>query len=83
MEENQNIESKINIGGPYVRTSPLAPIVRIFEKISRNTVCPLTNKKFKYCCGQSGQNFCNKAKENLESYLDQLKSNHSVNDQSS
>jgi hypothetical protein len=73
MEENKDIQ-KINVG-PYIRSSPLSPIVRILEKISRNTVCPLTNKKFKHCCGQSGQNFCNKSKENLENYMEELKSN--------
>jgi len=39
------------------------------------------NKKFKKCCGASGQDFCTKAKENLEKYIDDLKTKE--NDQSS
>lgn len=65
---------------PYARATPLSPVVRVLTKISRNTVCPSTNKKFKHCCGASGQDFCAKAKENLENYINELKSD---NDKSS
>jgi hypothetical protein len=65
---------------PYARATPLSPVVRVLTKISRNTFCPLTNKKFKHCCGASGQDFCAKAKENLENYINELKSG---NDKSS
>jgi hypothetical protein len=66
---------------PYARATPFSPIVRVLSKISRNTRCPLMNKKFKHCCGASGQDFCEKAKENLENYIDELK--ESKNDKSS
>ena len=36
-------------------------------------MCPLSLKKFKHCCGASGQDFCNKAKENLENYVNELR----------
>lgn len=58
---------------PYARATPSSPVVRVLPKISRNSFCPLTNKKFKNCCGLSGQDFCTKAKENLENYLNDLK----------
>ena len=58
---------------PYARATPFSPIVRVFPKINRNTPCPMTNKKFKNCCGASGQDFCARAKENLENYLNELK----------
>jgi hypothetical protein len=48
-------------------------VVRVLPKISRNALCPLTNKKFKNCCGASGQDFCTKAKENLENYINELR----------
>ena len=58
---------------PYARGNDFAPVVRVLPKISRNVKCPLFNKKFKKCCGITGQNYCNKAKENLETYLNDLK----------
>lgn len=74
-------ENKITLSNsPYARATDFSPIVRIFPKIGKNSICPIENKKFKNCCGKSGQNFCNKAKENLENYLNDLKSK---NDQSS
>jgi hypothetical protein len=58
---------------PYARGTYFSPVVRVLPKISRNAYCPLMNKKFKKCCGVSGQDFCNKAKENLENYVNDLK----------
>lgn len=58
---------------PYARATVFSPVVRVLPKISRNAQCPLMNKKFKKCCGASGQDFCTKAKENLEKYIDDLK----------
>ena len=72
--QNQEVEKIILAHNPYARATDFSPIVRIFPKISRNTNCPLLNKKFKKCCGASGQDFCNKAKENLETHLNDLKS---------
>lgn len=66
---------------PYARATPFSPVVRVLPKISRNTICPATNKKFKNCCGLSGQDFCTKAKENLENYINDLRQKN--NDQSS
>ena len=63
---------------PYARATDFSPIVRVFRKIQRNQLCPFENKKFKNCCGSSGQNFCNKAKKNLETYLNKLKDDSSV-----
>lgn len=54
---------------PYARGTEFSPIVRIYKKISRNEPCPFTNKKFKNCCGQTGQNFCEKAKDALKDFL--------------
>ena len=72
--QNQEVEKIILAHNPYARATNFSPIVRIFPKIPRNTNCPLLNKKFKKCCGASGQDFCNKAKENLETHLNDLKS---------
>jgi hypothetical protein len=82
MEEINKISLPNN---PYARATPFSPIVRVFPKINRNTLCPMTNKKFKNCCGTSGQDFCTKAKENLENYLNELKASapEVKNDQSS
>lgn len=68
---------------PYARATPFSPIVRVLPKISRNTVCPATSKKFKHCCGSSGQDFCTRAKENLENFINELKTKNpeSNNDQ--
>jgi len=71
MEENTKITLANN---PYARATDFSPVVRILPKIGRNTLCPLENKKFKNCCGKSGQDFCAKAKENLENYINELKS---------
>jgi len=56
----------------YARATEFSPIVRIYPKISRNTICPNTGKKFKHCCGKMGQDFCEKAKETLKEYLMKL-----------
>jgi hypothetical protein len=77
MEENtKNIADKRIIlpNNPYARATPFSPVVRVLPKILRNAYCPLNNVKFKNCCGKSGQDFCNKAKENLENYVNDLKS---------
>lgn len=73
--KEKDIDSKdIRLGhSPYVRATYSSPIVRVLNKISRNTWCPLSSKKFKHCCGKSGQDFCNEAKQNLEKYLNDLK----------
>ena len=73
--ENQDV--KIT---PYARATDFHPIVRVLPKISRNSYCPIKNLKFKKCCGMSGQDYCNKAKENLQNYLNELSSK---NDKSS
>jgi hypothetical protein len=69
----EEINKTILPNNPYARATPFSPIVRVLSKISRNTTCPATNKKFKHCCGASGQDFCTKAKENLENYINELK----------
>jgi hypothetical protein len=56
----------------YARATEFSPIVRIYPKIPRNTTCPHTGKKFKNCCGQTGQDFCEKAKDALKEYLIKL-----------
>jgi hypothetical protein len=61
---------------PYARATPFSPIVRVLPKIGRNSICPLENKKFKDCCGKNGQDFCTKAKENLENYINELKTSN-------
>jgi hypothetical protein len=87
MNENQDLpkenkQQKIILPhNPYARATPLDPVVRVLPKIGRNTRCPLENKKFKNCCGASGQDFCTKAKENLENYVNELREKH--NDKSS
>ena len=70
MQENNKITLPNN---PYARATDFSPVVRVLPKISRNSYCPLINKKFKKCCGASGQDYCNKAKENLENYINDLK----------
>lgn len=70
MEENNKF---ILPNNPYARATPFTPIVRVLPKIGRNAFCPLENKKFKHCCGKSGQDFCTKAKENLENHINELK----------
>jgi hypothetical protein len=71
MEQESN---KISLNhNPYARATPFSPVVRVLPKISRNSMCPLSLKKFKNCCGASGQDFCNKAKENLENYVNELR----------
>lgn len=56
----------------YARATEFSPIVRIYPKISRNTVCPYSGKKFKNCCGQMGQDFCDKARDALKEHLMKL-----------
>jgi len=65
----EKLESIVSATHPYGRATDFTPIVRIYPKIQRNTLCPFTRKKFKNCCGQTGQNFCEKAKETLKDYL--------------
>ena len=82
MENKESDNDKIVLpNNPYARATPFSPVVRVLPKINRNALCPLENKKFKNCCGKSGQDFCTKAKENLENYINELKSKN--NDQSS
>lgn len=54
---------------PYSRATEFSPIVRIYHKIKRNDFCPYSGKKFKKCCGISGQDFCEKARESLKNFL--------------
>ena len=56
----------------YARATEFSPIVRIYPKISRNTICPHSGKKFKNCCGQMGQDFCDKARDALKEHLMKL-----------
>jgi hypothetical protein len=56
----------------YARATEFSPIVRIYPKISRNTICPSSGKKFKNCCGQIGQDFCDKARDSLKEHLMKL-----------
>ena len=56
----------------YARATEFSPIVRIYPKISRNTICPHSGKKFKNCCGQMGQDFCDKARDSLKEHLMKL-----------
>ena len=53
----------------YARATDFSPIVRIYPKIPRNSVCPSTGKKFKNCCGKLNQDFCEEAKDCLKEYL--------------
>ena len=53
----------------YARATEFSPIVRIYPKVSRNTVCPSSGKKFKHCCGKLNQDFCEKAKDSLKEHL--------------
>jgi hypothetical protein len=66
---------------PYARATPFSPVVRVLSKVLRNSFCPLNNVKFKKCCGASGQDYCTKAKENLENYINELRTKN--NDKSS
>jgi len=56
----------------YARATEFSPIVRIYPKIPRNTICPYTGKKFKHCCGQMNQDFCDKARDALKDHLMKL-----------
>lgn len=68
----EKIDQIIASNNPYARATEFSPIVRIYTKIPRNTRCPYTNQKFKHCCGKTGQDFCDKAKEALKQKLDNL-----------
>lgn len=68
--DKDNIDKLTSI--EYARATEFSPIVRIYPKISRNTTCPYTNKKFKNCCGQMGQDFCDKARDALKDHLMKL-----------
>jgi len=73
MQDNNNNEKPIEWGNtPYGRATDFSPIVRVLPKINRNATCPFSGKKFKKCCGISGQDYCNRAKDNLEKYLNDL-----------
>lgn len=63
----ENVDKLTSI--EYARATEFSPIVRIYPKISRNTVCPYSGKKFKNCCGQMGQDFCDKARDALKEHL--------------
>jgi hypothetical protein len=79
MEQDKAKEEKISLpDNPYARATDFSPIVRIFNKINRNIICPFTKKKFKRCCGESGQDFCTKAKDNLESHLEKIRNKDDI-----
>lgn len=56
---------------PYLRAYTYGPIHKISPKFGRNFLCPITNKKFKHCCGADGSKFC---KEHIEKVLEVYKS---------
>jgi hypothetical protein len=68
----EKIEKIMSSNHPYGRGTDFSPIVRIYPKVPRNTICPFTKKKFKKCCGETGQNFCEKAKDSLRDYLTKM-----------
>lgn len=68
--DQSNIDKLISI--EYARATEFSPIVRIYPKIPRNTICPNSNKKFKHCCGQTGQDFCDKARDALREHLTKM-----------
>jgi len=68
----ENIDKLINSNNPYARATEFSPIVRIYPKFPRNIVCHFSGKKFKNCCGQSGQDFCEKAKDSLKDHLTKM-----------
>lgn len=63
----ENVDKLTSI--EYARATEFSPIVRIYPKIPRNTICPYSGKKFKNCCGQMGQDFCDKARDALKEHL--------------
>jgi len=63
------IEAVTSSNNHYARGTEFSPIVRIYPKIPKNSICPITNTKFKKCCGKTGQDFCEKSKEKLKEYL--------------
>jgi hypothetical protein len=68
----ENIEKLLASNNPYARATEFSPIVRIYPKFPRNLICQFSGKKFKNCCGQSGQDFCEKAKDSLKEHLNKL-----------
>jgi len=68
--DKENVDKLTSI--EYARATEFSPIVRIYPKISRNTMCPYSGKKFKNCCGQMGQDFCDKARDALKEHLMKL-----------
>jgi hypothetical protein len=63
----ENVDKLTSI--EYARATDFSPIVRIYPKIPRNSVCPSSGKKFKNCCGKLNQDFCEKAKDSLKEHL--------------
>lgn len=68
--DKENVDKLTSI--EYARATEFSPIVRIYPKISRNATCPYSGKKFKNCCGQMGQDFCDKARDALKEHLMKL-----------
>ena len=66
----ENIDKLTSI--EYARATEFSPIVRIYPKVPRNTICPYTGKKFKNCCGQLNQDFCEKARDSLREHLTKI-----------
>ncbi len=66
----ENIDKLTSI--EYARATEFSPIVRIYPKIPRNTVCPSTGKKFKNCCGKMNQDLCEKARDSLKDHLTKI-----------
>lgn len=71
----EKIKEIVSSNNPYARATEFSPIVRIYNKISRNSICPFTSQKFKHCCGKTGQNFCEKAKDKLKQHLENVSLN--------
>ena len=69
MDKN-NIDKLTSI--EYARATEFSPIVRIYPKVPRNSVCSSTGKKFKNCCGKMNQDFCEKARDSLKDHLTKI-----------
>lgn len=67
--DKSKVDQIVSANHPYARGTEFSPIVRIYPKVPRNMLCPFTRKKFKKCCGQTGQDFCEKARDSLKEHL--------------
>jgi len=76
----ENIDKLMEGSNAYARATEFSPIVRIYPKFPRNMVCQVSGKKFKNCCGQSGQDFCEKAKDSLKDHLTKMALEREINE---